>query len=271
MRWVLCAVVVFALVPRAFAGDYDILRGSQPVGPALFTRWSGFYAGGQIGYADVNADFSNATTSPIAYVLRNTALEAASAPSQFPVLGTADRTTIGYGGFAGYNTQWQDLILGIEANFTHTRMSVAAPSSPIARSAVSDGTGNLYTITITGSGTLANVDYGSIRVRAGWVLGNFLPYGFAGFALGAANIHVAASVSGTCDPGSSVNCGPFAFTAATGRDAALLYGFAIGGGMDVALTQNVFVRAEYEYDRFAPIFNIPIAISSARVGGGIKF
>ena len=78
MRWVVCVAVLLALVPRAFAGDYDILRGAQPVGPATFTRWSGFYAGGQAGFADVNADFSRATTSPIAFVLRNTALEAAS-------------------------------------------------------------------------------------------------------------------------------------------------------------------------------------------------
>jgi hypothetical protein len=41
--------------------DLDILRGSQPVGPATFTRWSGFYAGGQIGFGDANADFSGAT------------------------------------------------------------------------------------------------------------------------------------------------------------------------------------------------------------------
>ena len=32
------------------------------------------------------------------------------------MLGTANNSTIGYGGFVGYNTQWQDLILGIEAN-----------------------------------------------------------------------------------------------------------------------------------------------------------
>jgi hypothetical protein len=42
MRWVVCVALLLALVPRAFAGDYDILLGAQPVGPATFTRWSGF-------------------------------------------------------------------------------------------------------------------------------------------------------------------------------------------------------------------------------------
>ncbi len=61
MRWVICAVFVLALAPSAFADDLDILRGSQTVGPATFTRWSGFYAGGHFTYSSANADFSKAT------------------------------------------------------------------------------------------------------------------------------------------------------------------------------------------------------------------
>jgi outer membrane immunogenic protein len=270
MRWVICAAALLALVPRAFAGDYDILRGSQPVGPATFTRWSGFYFGGQAGFTDVDADFSRATTNPIAFALRDSTLEASAQPSAFPVLGTADHTAIGYGGFAGYNTQWQDLMLGVEANFTHTSISLNAPSSTITRIS-SDGAGNTYNITLAANGSLANVNYGSIRMRAGLVLGDFMPYGFAGFALGSANIQTTASIAGTCEPGSTATCSDFAFSAAAGRDTALLYGFAIGGGVDVALAPNFFVRAEYEYDRFAPIFSIPIAIGSARLGAGFKF
>ena len=43
MRWVICAVVVLAFAPRAFADDLDILRGTDTVGPATFTKWSGFF------------------------------------------------------------------------------------------------------------------------------------------------------------------------------------------------------------------------------------
>jgi opacity protein-like surface antigen len=39
----------------------------------------------------------------------------------------------------------------------------------------------------------------------------------------------------------------------------------------VALTSNIFVRAEYEYMQFAPIGNITASMSSARVGAGFKF
>ncbi len=84
----------------------DILRGSQPVGPATFTRWSGLYAGGQFGYTNGNAPFSNATQSGIAYAFRETTLENEFNVSQWPTLGTANETAPSYGGFVGYNTQW---------------------------------------------------------------------------------------------------------------------------------------------------------------------
>jgi hypothetical protein len=61
------------------------------------------------------------------------------------------------------------------------------------------------------------------------------------------------------------------FPGSAGRPGDLLYGFDVGGGMDVALTPNIFVRGEYEYTRFAPTSNVLITVSSARVGGGFKF
>ena len=58
MRWVFCALVLLGLASPAVAADLDldVLRGAETVapppltvGPATFTRWSGFYVGGQIG------------------------------------------------------------------------------------------------------------------------------------------------------------------------------------------------------------------------------
>ena len=56
MRWVICALTALTLASPAFAADLGILPGpptgraggSLPVGPATFTRWSGFYFGGQL-------------------------------------------------------------------------------------------------------------------------------------------------------------------------------------------------------------------------------
>src|SRR5579859_5627573 len=231
MRWVAVALFVLGVVPRAFAADLDILRGSEPVGPAAFTNWSGVYVGGQWGLSDTNADFSSATQPPLAYVLRNTTLEITSHPSALPVLGTADRSAQSYGGFVGYNTQWQDLLLGVEGNFVHTTASLNAPTSPITRSALSDGQGNSYTVTITGAGTLNDLNYFALRGRAGLILGNFAPYGFLGAVVGVANVIVTTTIQGTCEPGSKPTCANFALAASGGRNSALLYGATAGAGI----------------------------------------
>ena len=50
-----------------------------------------------------------------------------------------------------------------------------------------------------------------------------------------------------------------------------MVGFTFGGGLDVALTRNVFLRAEYEYVQFAPIANLVVDVNTVRGGLGIKF
>jgi outer membrane immunogenic protein len=277
MRWVICAVVVLALAPSAFAGDFDMLRGSQSVGPATFTNWSGFYIGGQVGYSGGKADFSNSTSPPIAYSLRNTFLENNITPSNWLVLGTANHDGSQFGGYVGYSTQWQDLILGLEGNVNRSSLSLNAPSTPIARLTPADSNGNTYAVVISGNGTVTNLDYGTLRARAGWIMGNFLPYGFAGLAVGRADVNIKATVAGEQNPpaigscASSPTCVPFAFTSTSGKDGSWLYGFTVGAGIDVAVTRNIFLRAEYEYVQFAPVANVLLDINSVHVGAGVKF
>jgi hypothetical protein len=115
MRWVIYALAVSMLAPPALAADVDVLRGSEAVVPALpvgyptFTRWSGFYAGGQLSYGDAEVNFSRATAPIVGFSLRNTQVEQQAAPSQWQVLGRDANNAFGGGGFLGYNTQWQDL------------------------------------------------------------------------------------------------------------------------------------------------------------------
>jgi len=189
-------------------------------------------------------------------------------PSQWPVLGTAYSGAPIFGGFVGYNTQWQDLIVGVEANFNYAPVNVVAPFSGLGRITPADSSGNTYSVNITsGGGSLTNLEYTSLRGRGGWVLGNFLPYGFAGFALGLANYSVTANGWVVQQPSGAII--PLSFT--VGKDSAVLYGFDVGGGLDWAITQNIFLRGELEYVQFAPIAGIVAGIASARVGAGFKF
>lgn len=286
MRWLFGVLLVLGLAMPAAAADFDlpppsgnfaILRGPESVGPATFTRWSGFYFGGQFGLGDASANFSNATQSLAAFALRNTALEASAAPSQWPVLGTTNQSAANYGGFVGYNTQWQDLVVGMEANFNRAAFSLHAPTSPITR-IVGDGLGNTYSLTMTGTGSLVTDEFATLRIRGGWVVGNFLPYAFVGFALGVANSSVTVAGAGTVYTSGSIAvctasqpCYPISFSNSSSLNNAVLYGFTVGGGVDFAVTANIFLRAEFEWDQFNPPPGYLATVISGRVGGGLKF
>jgi outer membrane immunogenic protein len=281
MRWVVCALMVLSFVPRAFAADLDMdtLRGSESVGPATFTNWSGFYFGGDWGYTNNATDYSNATGSLVSYSLRETALEQDVDPSSWSVLGNASTTTTTPSAFAGYNSQWQNLILGLEADYAYASMTTTGTSSPISRQVGAGG--NTYDVTAEGSASLRLVDYASLRARAGWILNNFLPYGFVGFVVGRGDLTRTSLVYGQENPSSppvvpcdytlSPTCVDFAYPNSQAQTNAIMYGGSVGVGLDYAVTSNIFLRGEIEYVRFLPLDDILVTLTSARIGAGFKF
>ena len=180
--------VLGTLLSPVFGAHYDlpILRGSEavpalPVGPPrIQTRWSGFYFGGALSYSNGTADFSRATQPLLAFSLRSTTIEEQVQPSSIPLLGKGASNALGGGAFLGYNTQWQDVIIGFEGTYAHTNLSTTASASAVARTfpTVTDA------VALSASGRLNLTDYGEARFRAGYVVGNFLPYGFVGLAVG---------------------------------------------------------------------------------------
>jgi len=269
------ALILLSLASPALAADldFDFLRGSETVGPGTFTRWSGFYVGGQIGYTNGNADFSHSTQSGVAYALRQTDLELQFAPSTWQVLGTANNSIASFGGFIGYNTQWEDAIFGVEANINRAGLNLHALSTPIGPLLTApDSQGATHTVTMSGTGSITNLDFATLRFRAGYVVGNFMPYAFVGPAFGLANIAVGVTGNNVqCTTTTPILCASFPFTTTYGLNSAVLYGFTVGGGVDVALTQNIFLRAEVEYDNFDPPPGIPLSLITGRVGAGLKF
>jgi opacity protein-like surface antigen len=102
-------------------------------------------------------------------------------------------------------------------------------------------------------------DFGSIRLRAGYAIGCFLPYLYGGAGLGSQTIN--RSVSAIPTP---VNTETFSNSKAT-----LVYGYSAGFGVDVLLTAGLFMRAEYEYLRVTA--STESTINSGRLGIGYKF
>jgi outer membrane immunogenic protein len=270
-RWFV-GLCLIALASPAAAADYELptLRGSVPFIPEApkYARWSGFYFGGQVGYGIAHMDFSRATESLVAFMLRELALEDEARPSEWQVLGSASNSRPVFGGFVGYNSQWDDVIVGIDLHYNSGGFFAVAPVSPISRS-VSAG-GNVYDLTLGGSASMRILDYGAARVRGGWIVGNFLPYATLGFAIGRADVSRSATAIGTETTSGGIVT-PFAFASSDSRTGAFIYGWSAGGGVDVMLAKNVFLRGEYEYTAFTKFQGIEARISTGRFGAGLKF
>jgi outer membrane immunogenic protein len=283
MRRCLVVLCLLGFVPHANAQDFDVptLRGSSPFIPAApkYMRWAGFYAGGQIGGSSAEMNFKGATEGLMAQMLRVLAVESEHHVSQWGVLGKANPSGLSYGAFVGYNTQWSDVVVGIDLHYNRSDFFANAPQDPIGR-AVSTENGVGYNVFAEGAASMRITDYGGARLRGGWVIGNFLPYATLGVAVGRANIFRSARVSGTetvpcnpspCVPPAQPVVTPFDFSVSETKNAHFIYGWTAGLGVDVMVMPNVFVRAEFEYVGFTEAQGIKADLGTARVGAGVKF
>jgi outer membrane immunogenic protein len=281
MRCLLPALALIGLLSPAFAADYQLptLRGTETFVPAYPTyfAWDGLYAGGHLTYGNANADFSSSTQPLLAMALRVLTFEQEFQPSAIQILGVSDVGGAGLGGFLGYNAQFENAVVGFEFNYTRTGFSAVAPSYPIGRLTGVLSNGRQYNFLLNGSGSVHTTDVGVLRVRAGYVAGSFMPYLTLGLAAGRADL--ALSVSCSCqevtpnpnNPNVPLGVLDFSFAQSQSKNSAYLFGWAGGGGLDFALTQSIFARAEYEYVQWAPVWKITSHLQFGRVGLGVRF
>ena len=57
----------------------------------------------------MNTDFGNSTSSLVGFILRNSTLEAEGVPSSWTTLPSGTTNGAVFGGFIGYNMQWDQL------------------------------------------------------------------------------------------------------------------------------------------------------------------
>ena len=273
-RFLLAAVMCVASMSGARAADLadlPILRG--PVGlSSTHTNWAGVYFGGQVAYGAADMDFTNSGQDLLAKLLNNVDLEQQFSISKWPLLGKSHASGTGYGAFAGYNFQWTDAILGVEMNYTHGNFFGANGGSQ-GRSFFYP-TDYFSTADASSNASMKITDYGSLRVRGGWAFGSVMPYAFGGVALGQADIDRNAAVTlqytyiGSALP-PKPNIGPVTYTLSNNSDSHFIYGWAGGLGMDWMIYQCLFLRAEWEYLRFAS--TVDTTVNTVRVGIGYKF
>jgi len=255
MRRFLLAAMVFGAVSSAHAADLPFLRGGFTDG---YSRapvvWQGFYVGGQgswgsqksavPGVADMQATFINQQppgVSPYSFLL--------------PPLHTVNSLHGGYGGFFGYNAQFEDVVFGVEGNYIHDDFSGTTTAPGVV-----GATATTVASVTNSSVTLRLPDFGSLRARGGYMMGCFLPYVFVGLGLGEQTIDRAVSAS----PPPLGGAGWWADS-----KSKLIYGYTVGAGFDVMLTGGLFARAEYEYRRITSTFESNV--NTVHVGLGYKF
>jgi outer membrane immunogenic protein len=257
MRRLLLAAVIFGTAQGAYAADmpdFPVLRGSLPDGlGTVRTLWEGYYVGGQASYGSVTSKPSSSLNSD----LQSTVVPLAGGSYPWQPLGSASASDVGWGAFFGYNSQWDDVVVGIEGNYIHSGLNAVTSSTGYFPAG-----GLPTTMTATSNATIRSTDFGSARLRAGYVIGSFLPYAFVGGGMGSQTVD--RSVDATPKPYMAL---PTLQTSAT--KTSLVYGYSAGVGVDVMLVAGLFLRAEYEYQRVTS--KIESNINSARVGLGYKF
>lgn len=286
-RWVM-ATVFAAAAHGAWAADLPdlsdlpVLRGGITDGLSRSSvNWQGAYVGGQFGYSSANMNFSNATQSITAYMLQNIAYQ--GTVSSWTLLGTTSPHSAGFGGFVGYNAQWDDVVLGVEANYnrlaslTGSQSNNQLPTINISSGCLAPPSGDtdLCGVKLTGTGTARLTDSLTLRGRAGYAIDNFLPYLFGGVALGLADITRSATLTqyDTFYNASSVAVANYqtTYSSVQPNNNVFIYGWTAGAGFETMLWSGLFARAEYEYINYVSVKNISIQMSSVRAGLGYKF
>ncbi|MGE9010099.1 outer membrane protein [Leptospira interrogans] len=273
MRRFLLVAVMWGAAAGAQAADMPdlpILRGSFTDGLSRTSvNWSGVYVGGHVSHGAADMNFTNSGQDLLAKLLNNLDLESQFNISQWPLLGKSHMQSSGYGGFVGYNFQWSEALIGIELNYTHGNF-FGANSGSQGRS-FQYPTDYISTARVSSSASMNITDYGSLRVRGGYAIDSFLPYGFVGVAMGQASINRRADANidylyvGTQGLPNYSAAGFLTDNA----NSKFITGFAGGLGIDMMLYAGLFLRAEWEYLRFTS--SVDTTVNTVRAGLGYKF
>jgi outer membrane immunogenic protein len=293
MRKVLLAAATAMMTCGAQAADMpDFLRGTMPASNTPTRNWDGWYAGGQVGYTSSTDDFSTSLVGLTNFIFRDSVLEGPS--SGLSTLTKASTQGTGFGAFVGRNYQWDNIILGVEANYSYMSDLSTSSSSSIgplsfinpAGDTPPPGTTDIYAIKLTGAAAAQVKDMITFRGRAGWACGDFLPYMFGGIAVGRMDISRTVTSAVTLEQdvtttnllgvqttvkGPALRVPQVSLTDSQERTNNFAAGWTAGIGFEYMLIANLFMRAEYEHVQFMAVENTSVTLNNVRAGVGYKF
>jgi opacity protein-like surface antigen len=213
--------------------------------------------------------------------------------SELSALSKANPHGTGFGAFVGRNWQWDDLVFGVEANYNYIDNLAGSSTSSIGPIQYSFPPGQFtsandtpnYFVTLTGNAAAQIKDVITLRGRAGWAIGDFLPYVFGGLAVGRMDIQrtvssttyrrddITTTVNGVTNTvqGPMVFLPTYSLTMSQERTNDFVAGWTGGLGMEYAVWNGLFLRGEWEYIKFLSVMNTTVTMNSAHVGIGYKF
>jgi opacity protein-like surface antigen len=276
MRGILLAAVICgtAMTGARAADMPDFLRGPVGFTPAR-VNWQGYYVGVQGAYGSSDENLNGSTNNMVAALITNNVIQEMGVAGWNLNLGKQSARTSSFGGFAGYNSQWDDVVIGLEASYLHGSFGGSASAGQeLVGGPLSDKF--FHDVAVTSTSTIAISDMATLRARAAYAYGSFLPYLFGGFALGNADITQSVFISDHYAPtllGAIGSCASpticASLSATNGLHNHLIYGYTGGMGVDINLWSSLFFRAEWEYVRFTS--TVDTTINTVRAGLGYKF
>ena len=299
MRRLMLAAAMLGTVSAAHAADMPdlpVLRGGFTDGLSKTSHnWDGTYFGAHGGYTTDASDFSQSVVGLTNFIFRDSVLQQPTA--SWSLLNKTNTQGVHFGGFVGHNWQWYDAILSLEGTYTYfgnlstsssgsNSLTIVNPAGDTHAANVTDN----YDVTLTGAAAAKVKDMITLRGRVGWDGGDFMPYAFAGAAVG--RMDVSRSVTSIVDLRQDVtntvtNILGVSTTSTTfgspqpvpaqsqtqiqRRTNAFAVGWTAGLGLEYCIWDGLFARVEYEYVRFSPVMNTSVTLNNARVGLGYKF
>lgn len=253
------------------------------------------------GYSSASTGFKNAYRPLVANEMRYSVAEAEFNASSMLASRGSSTDGASYGAFVGFNYQFDETVVGVEADYTRFDRTMITSDS-IARFKT-DSLGYMHSVALTGAASARVEDYGTLRARGGYAIGSFLPYITGGLAIGRVQTSQTVAIADygydiaaykanqAQTSGNPVAVKNFGYTA-NGFDpknpeagtpvrtviqnnkTKTMGGFALGAGLEFALTQNILLRGEYQYvmlNDFEKSSANGIGINTVRAGAAVKF
>ncbi len=269
-------------VAADMAAAPPVLRGALPAAEAA-NDWSGFYAGGFGGFSQMEFEPRSAASGLVRTMLSNTVWLMPGRADDVIIDRRTTSNKVVFGGFAGYNMMIDDYVIGAEIDYTRGEQNGTATGGRQGFFSVPD-TNSVprvdYRYNVSVLNRLKLTEFGTARLRFGVPFGSFMPFATAGVALGRFSYRNQASATGdarnvTADLNGLTVIGPWGnvmdTTLSDASRTRFAIGYALGGGIDWALTQNVFLRAELQHVRFGNAGDMTASINTARAGAALKF